>query len=77
MTITVPSVTPKLWFPIGAGYSVPAWRWRIFSPLVKLELDYISLLSEILNKPDWWVKKDVPEIRAKWETEIKELNGQC
>jgi hypothetical protein len=62
---------PNFWIPTGFDYKPPRWRWRKFSPLTKYELSYLQFLAEILSKPQWWIKKDDPEIRAKWEKEMR------
>ncbi|KAJ3412259.1 hypothetical protein HDV05_001018 [Chytridiales sp. JEL 0842] len=73
--MTSPIVNP-FWFPTRPDTSsAPAqalWRQRMFDPYTALELVYLSALTAILDKPEWYIKKDREDVRSKWKKEITE-----
>ncbi|KAI9330254.1 hypothetical protein DFJ73DRAFT_858958 [Zopfochytrium polystomum] len=42
-------------------------RWRLAFPVV--ELRYVRVLNEILQKPNWWIKRRDPALWERWRTE--------
>jgi hypothetical protein len=81
--VAAPAAFSSFWFPKYNEYQlykksnqIPNWRWRTFDPISVVELKYMQALAEILNKKDWWVKKDDEAIKKKWEEEMKQAKGE-
>ncbi|KAJ3412266.1 hypothetical protein HDV05_001025 [Chytridiales sp. JEL 0842] len=61
------------WFPNIGIPKEASWRTHSFEPYTALEVVYLFVLSTVLDKPEWYRKKDLDEVRSKWNEELRNI----